>query len=44
MAASVAAAALAVQQGAKIIRAHDVAATVDAVNVARAFTEAGGDE
>lgn len=44
MAASVAAAALAVQQGAQIIRAHDVAATVDAVNVARAFTEAGGDE
>jgi len=38
---SVAAAALAVWQGAAIVRAHDVAATVDAVRVASAVRDAG---
>ncbi|HNP36912.1 MAG TPA: dihydropteroate synthase [Woeseiaceae bacterium] len=39
--ASVAAAVIAVLQGAAIIRAHDVAETVDAVRVAGAFLNAG---
>ncbi len=42
LAASIAAAVLAVQQGAQIVRAHDVAATVDAISVARAVFDAGG--
>jgi len=41
MPASVAAAVVAVMQGAGIIRAHDVSATVDALRVARAVMEAG---
>jgi dihydropteroate synthase len=41
LAASVAAAALAVHAGAHIVRAHDVAATVDAVKVAWAVRMAG---
>ena len=41
VAASVAAATVAVLHGADIIRAHDVAATVDAVNVAHLLNEAG---
>ncbi len=41
MPASVAAAVLAVMQGAEIIRAHDVAATVDALKVAKAVLETG---
>jgi dihydropteroate synthase len=36
MPASVAAAVIAVMQGTGIVRAHDVGATVDALNVARA--------
>jgi dihydropteroate synthase len=43
MPASVAAAVVAVMHGAAIIRAHDVQATVDALKVARAVLEAGGD-
>ena len=45
LAGSVAFAALAVMQGAAIVRAHDVAATVDAVKVASALRRAatGGD-
>lgn len=43
MAASVAAAVVAVMRGASIIRAHDVQATVDALKVARAVLETGGD-
>ena len=42
MPASVAAAVIAVMQGAKIIRAHDVKATVDALKVAEAVLETGG--
>jgi dihydropteroate synthase len=38
--ASIAAAVLAVERGASIVRAHDVAETVDALRVARAVTEA----
>jgi len=38
--ASVTAAVLAVQRGASIVRAHDVAETVDALRVVRAVTEA----
>jgi dihydropteroate synthase len=41
LAGSVAFAALAVMRGAAIIRAHDVAATVDAVKVASALKRAG---
>ena len=41
LAGSVALATLAAYQGAKIIRAHDVAATVDAINVAQALREVG---
>ncbi|MCF7982495.1 MAG: dihydropteroate synthase [Pseudomonadales bacterium] len=40
---SLAAATLAVAQGAKIIRCHDIAATLDAVRVASAITKAGSD-
>jgi dihydropteroate synthase len=40
MAGSVAFAALAVVRGASIVRAHDVAATVDAVKVAAALLPA----
>ena len=39
--ASIAAAVLAVREGAQIVRAHDVAATVDALRVARTIMEAG---
>ncbi|MBT8102105.1 MAG: dihydropteroate synthase [Gammaproteobacteria bacterium] len=42
MPASVAAAVIAVMQGADIIRAHDVKETVDAMKVAKAVLEAGG--
>lgn len=42
MPASVAAAAIAVMNDADIIRAHDVAATVDAIKVAQAVLETGG--
>ncbi len=42
MPASVAAAVVAVMQGAEIIRAHDVRATVDALKVAQAVLEMGG--
>ncbi|MBT8088305.1 MAG: dihydropteroate synthase [Gammaproteobacteria bacterium] len=41
MPASVAAAVIAAMQGADIVRVHDVAATVDALKVARAVLEAG---
>ena len=41
MPASVAAAVVAVMQGADIVRAHDVAATVDALKVAQAVLETG---
>jgi dihydropteroate synthase len=41
MPASIAAATIAVLNGAQIIRAHDVAETVDAINVAHAVMEAG---
>jgi len=41
MPASVAAAVLAVVNGASIVRAHDVQATVDALKVAQAVIEAG---
>ncbi len=41
MPASLAAAVVAVMQGADIIRAHDVSATVDALKVARAVLETG---
>jgi dihydropteroate synthase len=41
VAASVAAAVLAVQNGADIVRVHDVAETVDALRVVRAVVEAG---
>ncbi|MGI9272509.1 MAG: dihydropteroate synthase [Woeseiaceae bacterium] len=44
VAASVAAATVAVMHGADIIRAHDVRATVDAVNVAYLLSEAGRNE
>ena len=40
LSASIAAAVLAVERGASIVRAHDVAETVDALRVARAVTEA----
>lgn len=40
LSASVAAAVIAVMQGARIIRAHDVKATVDAVKIAQAVLEA----
>ena len=40
MPASIVAAAIAVQNGASIIRAHDVAETADAINVVRAVMEA----
>ena len=42
LAASLAAATVAVLHGAAIIRAHDVAPTVDAVRVARALRAGGG--
>ena len=41
MAASIAAAVMAVVKGAAIIRAHDVRETVDALKVASAIIEAG---
>jgi len=41
LAASIAAAVFAVLQGAKIIRAHDVKETVDAIRVAQCLAEAG---
>ena len=41
MPASIAAAVLAVQQGAQIVRAHDVAETVDALRVAAAVIDSG---
>jgi len=41
MPASIAAATIAVMNGAQIVRAHDVRETVDAVNVAHAVMEAG---
>ena len=44
MPASVAAAVVAVMNGADIIRAHDVQATVDALKVAQAVIEAGAQE
>ncbi len=44
LAASVAAAALAVSKGARIIRAHDVPATVDAVKMAQAMIRESLDE
>jgi len=40
LSASITAAVLAVERGASIVRAHDVAETVDALRVARAVTEA----
>ena len=42
MPASIAAAVIAVMNGADIIRAHDVAATVDAIKVAQAVMNTGG--
>jgi dihydropteroate synthase len=42
-AGSIAAAVLAVERGARIVRVHDVAATVDALAVARAVLEANDD-
>jgi dihydropteroate synthase len=42
LAGSLALATIAVLHGARIVRAHDVAATVDAVRVADAFTDRGG--
>jgi dihydropteroate synthase len=39
--ASIAAAVVAVMQGAQIVRAHDVAETVDALRVARSLIESG---
>lgn len=42
MPASIAAAVIAVMNGADIIRAHDVAATVDAIKVAQAVLNTGG--
>ena len=44
MPASVAAAVVAVMQGAALIRAHDVQATVDALKVAHAVMETGGEQ
>jgi dihydropteroate synthase len=41
--ASIAAAVVAVMQGAQIVRAHDVAETVDALRVARSLIESGND-
>jgi dihydropteroate synthase len=41
LSASIAAAVLAVMQGVHIVRAHDVAETVDALRVADAVMEAG---
>jgi dihydropteroate synthase len=41
MPASIAAAVLAVQQGAQIVRAHDIAETVDALRVAAAVMNSG---
>ena len=43
LAASVAAAVMAVERGARIVRVHDVAETVDALRVWRAVTDAGVD-
>ncbi len=43
MPASVAAAVVAVMQGAAIVRAHDVQATVDALKIVEAVMEKGGD-
>ena len=43
LAAGIAAAVLAVERGANIVRTHDVAATVDALGVAWAVTESGRD-
>ncbi len=42
--ASIAAAVVAVIQGAQIVRAHDVAETVDALSIARSIVEAGRNE
>lgn len=44
LSASVAAATMAVERGAKIVRAHDVAATVDALQIARAVIESDNSE
>ncbi len=44
MPASIAAAVLAVEQGARIVRAHDVAETVDALRVVAAFMNSGRSE
>ena len=44
MPGSVAAAVIAVMNGADIIRAHDVGATVDAIKVARAVMKTGGEQ
>jgi dihydropteroate synthase len=44
LAASVAAAVIAAQNGAAILRVHDVAETVDALKIVRAVTEAGREE
>jgi dihydropteroate synthase len=44
LAASLAAAVLAVREGAQIIRAHDVAETVDALKVTRTVMEAGNSQ
>jgi dihydropteroate synthase len=41
VAASVAAAVIAVMNGADIVRVHDVEATVDAMRIARAVKESG---
>jgi dihydropteroate synthase len=42
LAGSLALATIAVLHGARIVRAHDVAATIDAVRVAEAFRDRGG--
>lgn len=44
MPASIAAAVMAVERGAKIVRAHDVAETLDALRIARAVTESDNSE
>ena len=43
LAASVAAAVMAVERGARIVRVHDVAATVDALKLWQATMEGDGD-
>jgi dihydropteroate synthase len=44
LAASIAAATIAILQGADIVRAHDVKETVDAIRVAHCLKEAGRDQ